>query len=135
SVEAMWEVVRHSGQPAPRLIWIYALAMGAFQGMTAILALFLAARFGVTEKTIGYFFMYIGVLSVVTRAGVLGPLVDRFGEARLSRAGAVMLALGLATIPLTHHLVPLALAVALIPLGTAFAFPCISSLLTRVIQR
>jgi multidrug resistance protein len=135
SHEAVWGVVRNSAEPASRLIWIYAIAMGAFQGTTAVLALFLAFRFGVDERSIGWFFMYIGVISVVTRAGFLGPLVDRFGEARLSRIGTVLLALGLATIPLTHTLVPLALAVALVPLGTAFTFPCITSLLSRVIQR
>jgi multidrug resistance protein len=135
SHEAVWGVVRNSAEPASRLIWIYAIAMGAFQGTTAVLALFLAFRFGVDERSIGWFFMYIGVISVVTRAGFLGPLVDRFGEARLSRIGTVLLALGLATIPLTHTLGPLALAVALVPLGTAFTFPCITSLLSRVIQR
>ncbi|MBW3629564.1 MAG: MFS transporter [Gemmatimonadetes bacterium] len=135
SRDAVWEVLRHSSEPAPRLIWIYAIAMGAFQGTTAVLALFLAKRYGVTEQTIGYFFMYIGVISVVSRAGALGPLVDRFGEARLSRIGIFLLALGLATIPLTYDYIPLAAAVALLPLGTAFTFPCISSLLSRVIQR
>ena len=135
SKDAVWEVLRHSGQPAPRLIWIYAIAMGAFQGTTAVLALFLAARYGVTEQTIGYFFMYIGVISVLSRAGILGPLVDRFGEARLSRIGIILLSVGLATIPLTYNYIPLAMAVALLPLGTAFTFPCISSLLSRVIQR
>jgi multidrug resistance protein len=135
SAEAIWGVVKHSGEPASRLIWIYAIAMGSFQGMTAILALFLAYRFGVTEKTIGFFFMYIGAISVLTRAGILGPLVDRVGEARLSRFGIVLLSLGLAAIPFTHSYVPLALAVALMPLGTAFTFPCLTSLLSRIIER
>lgn len=135
SVEAIWGVIRNSREPASRLIWIYAIAMGSFQAMTAILALFLAYRFEVTEQTIGYFFMYIGTISVLTRAGILGPLVDRVGEARLSRIGIVLLATGLATIPLTYGYVPLALAVALVPLGTAFTFPCITSLLSRIIER
>src|SRR5688500_5639252 len=135
SKDAVWEVLRHSGQPAPRLIWIYAIAMGAFQGTTAVLALFLASRYGVTEQTICYFFMYIDVISVLSRAGILGPMVDRFGEARLSRIGILLLSVGLATIPLTYDYIPLAMAVALLPLGTAFTFPCISSLLSRVIQR
>ena len=30
----------HSGEPASRLIWIYAIAIGAFQGVTSMLALF-----------------------------------------------------------------------------------------------
>jgi multidrug resistance protein len=135
SREAVIGVVRRVDEPASRLIWIYAISMGAFQGMTAILALFLAVRFGVTEQTIGYFFLYIGVISVLTRAVVLGPVVDRLGEARLSRYGTVTLALGLALIPFTHTYLPLALAVALVPLGTAFTFPCITALLSRVISR
>ncbi len=135
SREAIWGVIRNSNAPASRLIWIYAVAMGSFQAMNAILALFLAYRFSVTETTIGYFFMYIGIISVVTRAGVLGPMVDRLGEARLSRLGIVLLASGLAAIPLTHDYLTLALAVALVPLGTAFTFPCITSLLSRIIER
>jgi MFS family permease len=133
-------VATHPNEPASRLIWIYAIAIGAFQGSTAILALFLAVRFGVTEKTIGYFFAYIGVLSVVTRALVLGPMVDRFGEAKLSRIGLALLALGLVLLPFMYPAsnplltyLPLALAVALIPLGTAFTFPCVTSMLSRVV--
>ncbi len=135
SREAILAVVTQSREPASRLIWIYAVAMGAFQGMNAVLALFLAYRFAVTEETIGYVFMYIGAISVLTRAGILGPVVDRFGEAKLSRMGTVTLALGLATIPLSHNYLVLALTVALVPLGTAFTFPCITSLLSRVVER
>jgi MFS family permease len=141
SRQAVLEVVTHPNEPASRLIWIYAIAIGAFQGSTAILALFLAVRFGVTAKTIGYFFAYIGVMSVVTRAVILGWAVEKFGEARLSRLGLALLATGLALLPFMYPLsnpvltyVPLALAVALIPLGTAFTFPCVTSLLSRVVS-
>ena len=155
--EAVARVVTHSGEPASRLIWTYAIGMGAFHGVNAVLALFLAARYGVTERTIGFFYMYIGVIAVLTRALALGRAVDRFGEARLSRIGIVMLAAGLASLPFTpmvagagataraaggilaaasHGIlpfVPLAVAVAMIPLGTAFTFPCVTSLLSRAI--
>lgn len=158
SRDAVLRVITHSSEPAPRLIWIYAVGIGAFQGTNAILALFLAARFGVTTHTIGYFYTYVGVISVLTRALVLGKAVDKFGEARLSRIGQILLALGLATMPFTHRLgdpaaiaerfggllpgsavaiipfIPLALAVALLPLGTAFTFPCVTALLSRVIS-
>ncbi|MDQ3555734.1 MAG: MFS transporter [Gemmatimonadota bacterium] len=133
SREAVWTVFSRPAEPAPRLIWIYAIAIGAFQGMTAVLALFLALRFDVTEATIGFVFMYTGALSVLARAGLLGPLVDRWGEARLSRFGSVMLATGLAVLPFTRNWVPLGAALALVPLGTAFTFPCVTSLLSRVI--
>ena len=141
SRRAVLEVATHPNEPASRLIWIYAIAIGAFQGSTAVLALFLAVRFGVTAKTIGYFFAYIGVISVVTRAVILGRAVDRFGEARLSRLGLALLAIGLALLPFMRPLAnpwltyaPLALSVALIPFGTAFTFPCVTSLLSRVVS-
>jgi predicted MFS family arabinose efflux permease len=133
SREVLWSVLARVREPAPRLIWIYAIGMGSFQGMTAVLALFLAYRHQITETTIGYVFMYVGAISVITRAGLLGPAVDRLGEARLSRLGILLLALGLATIPLTHQLPTLALALALVPLGTAFTFPCVTAMLSRVI--
>jgi MFS family permease len=157
SREAAWHVIRHSSEPKARLIWIYAIGMGAFMGMNAILALFLATRFGVTEKTIGFFYLYIGVISIVTRAGILGRMVDKYGEAKLSRLGMTLLAIGLATMPFIHRFIdaaalgqtlngeipvtfkvvvsfiPILASVALIPLGTAFTFPCVTALLSRVI--
>jgi multidrug resistance protein len=127
-------VFAHAGEPAPRLIWIYAIAMGAFSGLMAILALFLADRFAVGKDQIWIFYTYVGVISVVTRAGILGRMVDRYGEARLSRIGLALLATGLATLPLARGYFMLAIAVALIPLGTAFTFPCVTSMLSRVIS-
>ncbi|MGQ0538147.1 MAG: MFS transporter [Gemmatimonadaceae bacterium] len=133
SRQALLRVISHSNEASSRLIWIYAITMGAFNGVTAVLALFLAYRFQVTEKTIGYFFMYVGAISVFTRVLLLGKAVDRFGEARLSRFGMVLLAIGLGGIPLVTTLGGLAFFVALIPLGTAFTFPCVTGLLSRVI--
>ena len=158
SREAILHVVTHSSAPASRLIWIYAIAMGAFQGVMSMLALYLAVRFQVTAKTIGFFFAYTGVISVLTRALILGRMVDKYGEARLSRFGSTLLAIGIASLAFIHPLadpagvaarlggvlppgavallpyLPLALAVALLPLGTAFTFPCVTSLLSRVIS-
>ncbi len=133
SGDAIRRVVSHSGEPSSRLIWIYAITMGSFQAMSTTLALFLSWRFGVTAATIGFFFTYIGIISVITRALILGKMVDRFGEARLSRLGMVLLAFGLGGMPLAPNIPVLAIAVALVPLGTAFTFPCVTGLLSRVV--
>ena len=157
SRDAIVQVVTHSAEPASRLIWIYAIALGAFQGVTSMLALSLSVRFGVTEKTIGFFFAYTGVISVLTRALILGRMVDKYGEVRLSRFGLSLLASGIAAMAFTQPIkdparvaamlggllpasavsflpyLPLALAVALLPLGTAFTFPCVTAMLSRVI--
>jgi len=134
SRQAIWRVISNSSEPSSRLIWIYAISIGAFQGSFSVLALFLNARFQVTEQTIGYFFMYIGSISVFTRVLLLGRMVDWLGEAKLSRLGIVLLAAGVLGMPLAQNLWMLAITVALIPLGTAFTFPCVTSLLSRVIS-
>lgn len=132
SRQAIWRIITHSSEPSSRLIWIYAISIGAFQGSFSVLALFLNARFQVTEQTIGYFFMYIGAISVFTRVLLLGRMVDWLREAKLSRLGLVLLAAGVLGMPLAQNLWMLAIAVALIPLGTAFTFPCVTALLSRV---
>ena len=134
STQAIWQVISHSSEPASRLIWIYAISIGAFQGSFSVLALFLNARFQVTEQTIFYFFMYIGSISVFARVLLLGRAVDWLGEANLSRLGLVLLAAGVLGMPLSRNFGMLAVAVALIPLGTAFTFPCVTALLSRVIS-
>src|SRR6267142_939148 len=133
SSQAIWRVISHASEPSSRLIWIYAISIGAFQGSFSVLALFLNARFQVTEQTIGYFFMYVGSISVFARVLLLGRMVDWLGEAKLSRLGLVLLAAGVLGMPLSRNLWMLAIAVALIPLGTAFTFPCVTALLSRVI--
>ena len=126
-------VLVHAGEPASRLIWIYAVAIGSFYGVNFVLVFFLQQQFGVNEATIGFFFAYIGGLSVVIRIGLLGWVVDKFGEPRTVRLGAVFLSLGLALTPFTTSLPVLAITVACIPLGTAFSFPAVTALLSQVI--
>ena len=135
SRQTTWRVITHASEPASRLIWIYAIAIGAFQGTFAVLALFLNVRFQVTAQTIGYFFTYIGSISVFARVLLLGRMVDWLGEANLSRLGLVLLTAGVVGMPLSRNLWMLAIAVALIPLGTAFTFPCVTALLSRVISQ
>jgi len=130
--QAIWRVISQSSEPSSRLIWIYAIAMGAYQGSFAVLALFLNVRFQVTEQSIGYFFMYVGSISVFTRVLLLGRMVDWLGESKLSRVGLLLLASGVLGMTLSHNLGMLGITVALIPLGTAFTFPCVTSMLSRV---
>ncbi|MSR05732.1 MAG: MFS transporter [Gemmatimonadetes bacterium] len=129
--EVVWDVVARPKGDVPRLIWIYAVGMLGFNSMNSVLALYLGYRFGVTEKTIGLFFLYIGALSLVMRAVVLGKVVERLGETGVMRLGSLALVVGLAIIPLPH-LVPLfALVIAIIPIGTALLFPATSALVTH----
>lgn len=121
-------------EPASRLIWVYAVGIGGFYGTGQIAPLLLASRFGITERTVGFFIMYLGGMGVLIRSLLLGPIVDRLGEGRLARLGILLLAAGLTATGLAHDYVLLGLGFTLMPLGTAFLFPCITSLLSRIIS-
>jgi MFS family permease len=131
--QAIGRVLSHWHEPASRLIWIYTIGIGAFYGTIQVVPLLLMNRLGVTERNVGYFIMYLGGMGVVVRSLLLGWMVDRFGEARLSRLGLVLLAAGLACTGLATHGGLLFLGFTLMPLGTAFLFPCVTGLLSRVV--
>ena len=78
----VWHVLRHPKRPASRLTLIYAMGMFGQSVLSAVLALYLNSVFGVTEETIGYFFVYVGIFSVVLRSAFVGPMVDRLGLER-----------------------------------------------------
>jgi multidrug resistance protein len=133
SAGAVWSVIARPKEPAQRLIWIYAIAIGAFYGTAPTLPLILADRLPINEGNVGYFVMYLGGMGVVVRAGILGRMIEWLGEARLTRLGLVLLALGLASVAAVHSYPTLLVALTLMPLGTAFVFPCVTAMLSRVV--
>jgi predicted MFS family arabinose efflux permease len=131
----MLEVLAHPRRPVARLVLIYTAGMMAFMAMNAVLALFLQARFGFTERTIGYAYTAIGVVSLVMRSVILGPTVRRCGERGVMRLGLGALACGFALQPFAPTLGHYAAAVVLVPVGTALLFPATSSLVSRFADR
>ncbi|MEO8580257.1 MAG: MFS transporter, partial [Gemmatimonadales bacterium] len=76
-----------------------------------------------------------GAMGVIVRAGILGRMIEWLGEARLTRLGLLLLAVGLATIAAVHSYLTLFIALTLMPLGTAFVFPCVTATLSRVVPK
>jgi predicted MFS family arabinose efflux permease len=105
--------------------------MLAFSALTGVLGLFLMQRFHLRESNIGFIFLFLGLISVVMRAGVLGYLVQALGEVRVMRLGAVLMAIGLASYPLPSRFAVLLLVMALVPIGQALLFPSTTGLLSR----
>ena len=126
-----WHVVRHPGGDAQRLTLIYAVGMFGQTCMSAVLALFLSAKFGITVLTIGSIFFYQNIFSVIMRSALLGPIVDRIKELWSMRIGTVFLIIGLAGYPLAPNLWVLAAVIPLIPIGTALLFPATTALLSK----
>jgi len=135
SASAVWSVIAHPREPAQRLIWIYAIGIGAFYGTAPTLPLILSSRLPITEANVGFFVMYLGGMGVVVRAGLLGRMIEWLGEVRLTRLGLVLLAMGLAMVAAVHSYLTLLIALTLMPLGTAFVFPCVTAMLSRVVPK
>jgi MFS family permease len=127
----VWETMIHPTSDTAQLIWIYATAMMAFGSMTAVLGLYLMERFGMDESNIGYIFLYLGALSVIMRAGLLGRLVTALGEVTLMRAGALLVCAGLSLMAFPDHLAAFLGVMTLFPIGTALLFPSTTGLLSR----
>lgn len=131
--QAILRVLSHWHEPAPRLIWLYTVAIGAFYGTIQVVPLLLMERLAITAENVGYFIMYLGGMGVVIRTVILGRMVDWLGEARLTRLGIVLLAAGLSLTGVAHGGAALLAGFTLMPLGTAFIFPCVTGLLSRVV--
>ena len=130
-LQALRAVITRPQETTNRLIGVYAVGMMAFMAMNGIMALFLADRFGITEENIGWFYVALGLVSVVMRAAVLGAVVRLFGEVRVLRVGALLLASGMFLAPLASSSVGFLAAVLLVPTGTALLFPSTTSLVSR----
>jgi predicted MFS family arabinose efflux permease len=129
--QAVLEVLRQPLGAVGSIVWVYALGMMAFMAMNGVLALYLERRFGVTEATIGWFYVYVGGISLIMRSVVLGVVVRRYGEVATLRLGTLSMAAGLALVPVARTLPEFGLAILLMPVGTALLFPSTTSQLSR----
>ena len=131
---AMLEVLARPAGRIGALVWIYSFGMMAFMAMNGVIALYLERVFGVSEATIGWFYIYVGGVSVVMRSVILGPTVRRLGEVATLRLGLLAIAGGLVSLTLAGSIPQLALAALFVPVGTALLFPATTSMVSRRAQ-
>jgi predicted MFS family arabinose efflux permease len=120
------------GQPGVAFpVALYVVAVLAMSMIYATFALFLKARFGLTEKGTGFAFAALGVIGVVCQLRLVGPAVRRFGEVRLSQASLLGAAATLAVVGLDHG--PVATIAALLLYGVANSF--INTVVLAIVSR
>jgi MFS transporter, DHA1 family, tetracycline resistance protein len=81
--------------------------------------------------TAGSVFVIVGVAAVLAQGAVMGGLAQRFGDARLIRAGSILLAATLWGIGFTTSLVILKVLAAGLAVGSGMTNPALSSLVSR----
>jgi len=99
-----------------------------------VLVLYFKQAFGWGPGLAGAAFLVVGVVATVVQGGLIGPLVKRFGEWRLTLAGLGFVIAGCGLVPLARPgtAQPLVFsAVALLALGTGLVTPCLRALVSR----
>jgi predicted MFS family arabinose efflux permease len=120
-----------TGPPMGRLLGVYFLAITAFAAMTALLALYMEARFAVDARTMGIIFTIAGGATVVVRGWLLGRLVRRLGEPAVVRLGVGALFFSLVVVPLIPGTWGMALVVPVWAFGAGTLFPALAALVSR----
>lgn len=117
--------------PLSLLLSVYFLGISSFTAMSALLALYAEARFGLEAHDVGLLFTLAGATTVVVRGVLLGRLVRRFGEPFTVRVGTVGLGLALASLVVIPSAAWLWPVVPLYAFGAGTLFPALASLVSR----
>jgi MFS family permease len=117
-----------------RLCAAFFLFFLAFNGFTAVLVLYFKQVFNWGPGLATTAFLVVGVVATVVQGGLIGPLVNRFGEYRLTLAGLGFVIVGCLLIPLAQANNAAAVvfsAVAILALGTGLVTPSLRALVSR----
>jgi multidrug resistance protein len=99
----------------------------AFSAFEATFGLFGERRLGLRLASTGAVFTAIGVLIAFVNAGLVHPMVARFGEARTLRTGLLLNAGGLAILPFVHSWWVLVPALVLLTTGQGLVTPTMAA--------
>jgi DHA1 family tetracycline resistance protein-like MFS transporter len=129
------QIAKVMGNPAVgRLCLSFFLFFLAFNGFTAILVLYFKQRFNWGPELATTAFLIVGVVATLVQGGLIGPLVTRLGEWRLTLIGLGLVIAGCLLIPATdpeQAQVGVFSAVAILATGTGLVTPSLRSLVSR----
>ncbi|MEB3352703.1 MAG: MFS transporter [Cyanobacteriota bacterium] len=129
------QLARVFGNPrVRRLCGAFFLFFLAFSGFTGVLVLYFKQAFNWGPGLAGAAFLVVGVVATVVQGALIGPLVKRFGEWRLSLAGLGFVIAGCVLVPLARPEQAAAVvfpALASLALGTGLVTPCLRAQVSR----
>lgn len=129
------EVVRAAGGwRLGRVMVTYFLAILSFAMLTGTYALFANERFGFDAVHTGYMFAFLGVIGAVIQGGLLGRLVDRFGEKGLAITGTAVFAASMFVLPLGSEVSILIVATTGIAIGNSLMMPTLNGLASKSVH-
>ena len=112
----------------------YFFATVAFGLLTATYALFANHRFNFDATHTGYMFAYLGVLGAVIQGGLLGRLVNIFGDKPLAVAGTALLGASMFALPMSANLLMLIITSTGIAIGNSLMTPTLNGLASKSVD-
>lgn len=89
------------------------------------------APFHYSGTGFSYLLAYVGFVTALIQGGLIGRLVEKWGEKSVLLGGCAAMVLSFGMIPAAGHLAPLLAALALLGAGFAFIRPCTYSILSQ----
>lgn len=118
--------------PLLHVRFFFGLAFSTFQ---SIFALYAQYRLGLTPDKTGYILAYVGVLSIITQGGLIGPLTRRFREHQLLITGLWLMAFSLLAWAFVPSLTVLLVVMLPLALSGGVLNTVIQSALTKAVTR
>ncbi len=118
----------------PLLLRLFAIAfcgIGAFASMEAVFGLWTAANFHWTAHEVGLTFLVVGGAGLLVQSFLIGPLVARFGEARVIVGGLCVLIVASVLPPLIRLPIASIVLMSTLMVGHSLAFPNAGALVSR----
>jgi MFS family permease len=114
-----------------RLFMIAFFGIAAFASMEAVFGLWTNHQFGWTAREVGLTFIAVGSSGMLVQVFLLGPLVKRFGEARVIIGALCLLAIAMLLQPVLRTQAAAVVLMSLLMVGHSLAFPNAGALVSR----
>ena len=117
-----------------RLCFAFFIFFMAFNGFTAVLVLYLKEAFNWGPQLSSQAFVVVGIVAMIVQGGLIGPLVNKFGEWRLTLSGIGFVIAGclLLTLATPDNSISMVFsAVGVLAIGTGLVTPCLRALISR----
>ena len=106
----------------------------AFTGLTNILIFFLQESLNWTTKASSGTLVVVGIIAIIVQGGLIGPLVKKFGEMRLTLIGSGFILVAcslLITAPKENATINIYTAVSFLAVGAGLITPTLRALISK----
>jgi DHA1 family tetracycline resistance protein-like MFS transporter len=129
------QIMRESGsRTLGAVMATYFFSTVSFAMLTATYALFANHRFAFDARHTGYMFAYVGLLGAVIQGGLLGRLVNHFGDKVLAVAGTAVFALSVFALPSSGSVTMLVIVSTGIAIGNSLMTPTLNGFASKTVS-